>query len=108
MASTRRFKSLQLNCKARVDTKPKTFACCKHCVPAFFCVAAPFGPFDERDLSMPKADEGIDGLVNAKGVVDGNTRAPYGRAVGAYRHGGDSRRFVRCGVDQQQALGAAV
>ena len=31
-----------------------------------------------------------------------------GRAVSADRHGGDSRRFVRGGVDQQQALGAAV
>ena len=108
MASTRRLETLQLNRKTRVHTKPKSFARCEHCVPAFFRVTAPLRAFDERDLSMAKANQVIDGFANAKGVVDGNTRAPYGRAVGANRHGGDSRRFVRSGIDQQQAFGAAV
>src|ERR1700733_10186380 len=100
MASPRRFEPLQLNGKTRVYTKPKSFTGCEHCVPAFFRVAALLGAFDERDLSMAKANEVIHGLVNAKGVVDGNACAPYGRAVAAYGHGGDPRRFVRGGVDQ--------
>src|ERR1700733_10856503 len=108
MASTRRFESLQLNRKTRIHMKPESFACCEHCVPAFFRVTAPLRAFDERDLSMAKADEVINGFANAKRVVDGNACAPYRRAVGAYRYGGDPRRFVRGGVDQQQAFGAAV
>src|ERR1700723_1894503 len=108
MASTRRFESLQLNRKTRIHMKPESFAGCEHCLPAFFRVTAPFRAFDERDLSMAKANEVINGFANAKGVVDGNACAPYWRAVGAYRHGGDSRRFLRRGVDKQQAFGAAV
>src|ERR1700733_599784 len=108
MASPRRLESLQLNRKTGVHTKPKSFACCQHCVPAFFRITALLRAFDERDLSMAKANQVIHGLANAKGVVDGNACAPYGRAVGAYRHGGDPRRFLRGGVDQQQAFGAAV
>src|ERR1700743_2273768 len=108
MASTRRIESLQLNRKSRVHTKPKSFACCKHCIPAFFRVTAPFRTFDERDLSMAKANEVINGFANAKGVVDGNPCAPYGRGVGTARHGGGSPGCFRGGVDQQQAFEASV
>src|ERR1700758_5307810 len=56
MASTRRFESLQLNCKTRVYRKPESFACCEHRVPAFFRVIAPLRAFDEGDLSVAKAE----------------------------------------------------
>src|SRR5579863_3249143 len=100
--------SLQLNRKTRIDSNAKFLTACKDRVPAIFRVAVPLRSFDEGDLSMAKVCEVIDGFPNAKGVVDGNPCAPYGRAVGADRHGGDTRRFARRGIDQQKALGAAV
>src|SRR5580658_518381 len=101
-------KSHQLHRKARIDLNAKLLTSGKDCVPAIYRVAVPLWSFDDGDLSMAKAGEVIDGFPNAKGVVDGNPCAPSGRAVSADRHGGDSRRFARHGIDEQQALRAAV
>src|SRR5579862_5195749 len=100
--------SLQLNSKTRIDANAKFLTTCKDCVPAIFSITVPLRSFNERDLSMAKVGEVIDGFPNAKGVVDGNSRAPYWRAIGADRHGWNSRRFARRRIDQQQAFGAAV
>jgi hypothetical protein len=59
------------------------------------CVAASLRAFDERDLSMTKTREVIDGSANTERVVDGNPRTPYGAAVSTDRHGRDSWRFTR-------------
>src|SRR5271168_3621878 len=101
MACARGIESLQLNCETRVDSDAKPFACCKHRLPALFRVAAPLRSFDQRNLSVTKASEVIDGCADAEGVVNGNSCAPYGRTVGANRHRRDPRRLVRGGIDQQ-------
>ena len=87
VAPARGFESLQLDCEARVDAKPKAFACCKDCVPAFLRVAAPLRAFDKRDLFMTEAYKVIDGFANTERVVNANPRAPDGAAVSADCHG---------------------
>src|SRR5580700_3964864 len=107
MARAPGLESLQLNCKTRIDLNTESLACCKDCVPAIFCVAAPFRSFDECDLSVAKANEVVNGLINTIGVIDGNAGTPCRRAVGADHHGRDTRRFAGHGINQQQALGSA-
>jgi hypothetical protein len=87
VARARVFEPLQLDREARVDAKPKAFACCKDCVPAFLRVAAPLRAFDKRDLFMTKAYKVIDGFAITERVVNANPRAPDGAAVSADCHG---------------------